>query len=220
MIRILSFIALMFAPTLIPTAAQADYYLWQDAHSGLTATFPDTWQKQSNQNPDTVLTIEAPDNLGKPLCKVNVSDDRRYVIFPPKYGDAVQRDAISTDFWKSYMGLYDEYTLNQIFDGAGLGRWRASYAQGSWTLREGTVHQTRRGLMFASLYYDKLYVVECSSLNHAYEKWENDFRSIIKSIDFKKIYHERKTGDYADFLKRADKFFWSQTGPKGTIGYN
>ena len=210
----------MLTPALIPTAAKADYYLWQDPKSGLTATFPDTWQKQSNQNPDTILTIEGPGNLDKPVCKVNVSKDRRYVIFPVKYGDAVQRDAVSVDFWKSYMGHYDEYTLGKIFDGAGLGRWRASYAQGSWTLRDGTVGQTRRGLMFASLYYDKLYVVECSSLNHAYEKWENDFRSIIKSIDFKKIYHERKVGDYADFLKKANKFFWSQTGPEGTIGYN
>lgn len=204
----------------MPSVAKADYYLWQDAKSGLTVTFPDTWKKQNNQNPDTVLTIEAPDNLGKPICKINVSDDHRYVIFPPKYGDAVQRDAVSTEFWKSYMALYDQYRLDKIYDGGGLGRWLASYAQGSWTLREGTVNQSRRGIMFASLYYDKLYVVECSSLNHAYDSWENDFRSIIKSIDFKKIYHERKTGDYADFLAKADKYFWSQTGPNGTIGYN
>lgn len=216
MTRILFAIALL----LIPTAAQADYFLWQDPKSGLTMTYPDTWEKQNNQNPDTVLTIEGPANLDKPQCKVSVSDDSRYVIFPPKYGQAVQKDAVSTDFWKSYMGLYDDYMLNNIFDNAGLGRWVASYAQGSWTLREGTVNQTRRGLLFASLYYDKLYIVECSSLNHAYETWENDFRSIIKSIDFKKIYHERKTGDYDDFLKKADQYFWAQTGPEGTIGYN
>ena len=126
MTRILFAIAIL----LIPTAAQADYFFWQDPKSGLTLTYPDTWEKQNNQNPDTVLTIEGPANLAKPQCKVNVADDSRYVIFPAKYGQAVQKDAVSTEFWKSYMGLYDDYMIDSIYDGAGLGRWVASYSQG------------------------------------------------------------------------------------------
>jgi len=203
----------------LPVTAHADYFLWQDSKSGLTVTFPDTWKQQNNMNPATILTIEGPGNADRPVCKINKTDDKRYVIFPPEYGDAVQRVAVSTDFWKSYMGHYDEYTLNNIYDGAGLGRWRASYARGTWTVRAGDVLQLRRGVLFASLYYDQLFVVECSSLNHAYETWDYDFKSIIKSIDFKKIYHERKTGEYADFLRGADKLFWAQTGPEGSIKY-
>jgi len=73
--------------------------------------------------------------------------------------------------------------------------------------------------MFASLYYDTLYIIECSSLNHAFENWQKNFQSIIKSVDFKKIMHEHKHGHYDNFLKDADMYFWTQTGPDGTISY-
>jgi hypothetical protein len=148
-----------------------------------------------------------------------VTDDKRFQIFPADYGDAVQRTAVSIPFWKDYMGRYDDYTIDRVFDGGGLGRWRASYAFASYGKRAGTAYQQRRGIMFASLYYDKLYIVECSSLNHAYEAWGANFRSIIKSIDFKKMYHEHLVGDYANFLRDADLNFWAQTGPEGTISY-
>jgi hypothetical protein len=118
------------------------------------------------------------------------------------------------------LASYDDYDIGRVFDGGGLGRWRASYATAGYTKRDGTAYMSRRGIMFASLYYDTVYVVECSSLEHAYEKWHRDFMSVIKSIDFKQIYHLKKTGKYADFLKDADKYFWSQSGPEGTIGYN
>ncbi len=215
MTRILLFIAIL----IFPLSAQADYFLWQDSESGLTMTYPDTWKKQNNRNPDDALTILAPSNGDDPTCKIRISDDKRYVIYPADFGDAVQRDSTSIEFWKSYFAGYDDYTIDQVYDGGGLGRWHASYATGSYDVRNGTAHQVRRGIMFASLYYNKLYVVECSSLNHAYERWDNDFRSIIKSIDFKKMYNERPTGEYADFLSGSEKYFWAQTGPEGTTQY-
>lgn len=204
---------------LFPLAAQADYYLWEDEKSGLTITFPDTWKLMTSRHPHEILTITAPSHNEDPTCTVKVEDDRRYVIYPPHYGDAVQREAVSVPFWRSYMGNYDEYRIDRVYDGGGLGRWLASYAFASYTKRDGTAYQQRRGIMFASLYNDKLYTVECSTLNHAYEKWDNNFRSIIKSIDFKKAYHEWPTGEHENFLKGADLYFWSQTGPEGTSGY-
>jgi len=213
-------LALVFCASFAPISAKADYLLWQDAKSGLSVTFPDTWKKQINRNPETVLTIEGPANGDKPVCTINVSDDKRYTIFPPKYGQAVQKEAVSSAFWRSYMERYGAYNLDNVFDGGGLGRWVASYATGSWETNLGKVTQTRRGLMFASLYYNKLYVVECSTLNHAYDNWENDFKSIIKSIDFKKMYHESLEGNYEKFLDQADQLFWTQTGPEGTTAYN
>lgn len=214
--KFLIFLIVLFAPFQV---AKADYFLWQDPKSGLTATFPDTWKEQNNRKPEDVLTVSGPSNGDDPKCVIKVSDDKRYTIFPSDYGRAVQHDAVSVPFWKSYYASYDDYTIDRVYDGGGLGRWLASYALGSYELRDGTVFQQRRALMFASLYYDKLYIVECSSLNHAYERWDNNFRSIIKSIDFKKTYHERKTGDYYDFLAKADKYFWAQTGPEGTTAY-
>jgi hypothetical protein len=150
---------------------------------------------------------------------VSVSDNKRYVIYPAEYGDAIQREAVSIPFWKSYFSNYDDYTIDRVYDGGGLGRWHASYAIGSYSTRNGTVMQGRQAIMFASLYYNKLYVVECSALNYAYDKWDNDFRSIIKSIDFKKMYNEKIIGEYHDFLTGAEQYFWAQTGSEGTTQY-
>lgn len=210
---------LLFVLILFPSAAKADYFLWQDPDSGLTVTFPDTWKEQNNRNPDDVLSISAPSDGDDPTCQIKVSEDRRYMIYPSDFGDAVQREAVSIPFWKTYYGNYDDYTIDRVFDGGGLGRWRASYAMGSYSKRDGTAFEQRRAIMFASLYFDKMYIVECSALNHGYDRWDADFKSIIKSIDFKKAYHERATGDYHNFLKKADLYFWSQTGPAGTTSY-
>lgn len=211
---------LLLTLILIPVqSAKADYYLWEDPKSELTITFPDTWKTVSSSHPDAILTVLGPSDNGNPKCEVKASEDKRYVIYPPDYGDAIQREAVSIPFWKSYMGNYDDSSISRVYDGGGLGRWLASYAFANYSMRNGTAIQQRRGIMFASLYYNTLYVVECSSLNHDYERWDNDFRSIIKSIDFKKIYHERPIGDYADFLKGANQYFWAQTGPEGTTQY-
>ncbi len=211
--------ALVLFASVLPGTAKADYFVWQDEKTGVSVTFPDTWKVQNNAGPDTVLTIQAPSKNDQPVCKIDVSPDRRYVIFPPRYGDDVQKVAVSKPFWQSYMAQYDDYYLNNVYDGAGLGRWFASYATATYSRHFGTVMQQRRGLMFASLYNDKLFIIECSALNHAYERWAADFQSVIKSVDFKKAYHELPTGEYANFLKEADLYFWSQTGPDGTTIY-
>lgn len=212
-------ILLLITFLIFPSIAQADYFVWQDPKTGLSLTYPDTWKRQNNRHVDTILSVVAPSDGDNPVCTVKASDDKRYTIFPPDYGDAVQREAVSIPFWKSYMANYDDYEINKVYDGAGLGRWLASYATASYTTRNGTQAEARRGLMFASLYYDKLFIVECSTLAAGYEKWENNFRSIIKSIDFKKIYNKRVIGEYHNFLKGADMYFWAQTGPEGTKRY-
>lgn len=212
-------IFLLFFVVVLPVSAQADYFLWQDNDTGLTVTFPDTWKVQTNRNPDDMLMVKGPSDGDDPTCTIKGGKDKRYVIYPANYGNAVQRDAVSIPFWNSYMGHYDNYQIDKVYDGGGLGRWIASYATATYAKRDGGVYQQRRGIMFASLYFDTLYIVECSSLNHAYEKWEKNFRSIIKSIDFKKMYHERPIGEYENFLKNADPLFWAQTGPEGTTSY-
>ena len=215
MLRIFLFIAVLC----FPVVAQADYFLWEDEKTGLTVTFPDTWKTQTNVNPDDVLTISGYSADADPVCTIKAVDDNRYTMYPPDFGDAVQRDAVSVPFWRSYMGHYDQYTLNKVYDGGGLGRWLASYAYASYDVQKGGVYQKRRAIMFASLYYDTLYTVECSALNHGYDLWDNNFRSVIKSIDFKKAFHNSPQGEYDDFLSGAKHYFWAQTGPEGTVHY-
>jgi hypothetical protein len=214
-LRLFIFIAVLF----LPGIAKADYFVWSDEKTGLSITFPDTWKMQSNVNPDTIMTIAGPSENGQPVCRVDVRADRRYTIYPARYGEAVQKVAVSRPFWEKYLTQYDKHTLGNVHDGAGLGRWFASFALASYSKHFGEVMQSRKAIMFASLYRDNLYIVECSSLAHEYDRWELDFRGIIKSVDFKKAYFELPTGEYANFLDDAELYFWSQTGPEGTTAY-
>lgn len=213
------FMAFFIVALTVAAPARADYFVWQDPASGLTMTFPDTWKVQSNQQPDDILTIQAPasDNA-QPTCRVRARDERRALIFPPEYSRSVQRTFVSQQFWKDYMGAYDNYNLGPLYEG-GLGRGFGSYTTASYVKRDGTVYQTRSGIMFAAIYFDKLYIVDCSSLSDSFTEWVMPFRSIVKSIDFRKAHHERDYGDYANFLKQADYFVWAQTGPEGTTAY-
>jgi hypothetical protein len=210
---------ILTAVLFLPTAAKADYFVWADEKTGLTITFPDTWKMQNDVNVNTILTVMGPSANEQPRCRVDARDDKRYTIFPARYGDAVQKVAVSAKFWEAYLGQYDRPVIGASYDGAGLGRWFASYALASYNQTIGGVLQQRRAIMFASLYRDKLYVVECSALAHGYERWAADFRGIIKSVDFKKAYHELPTGEYANFLKESELYFWAQSGPDGTTAY-
>lgn len=212
------FIAILLL-LLIPQNAQADYFVFEDAKSGITLSYPDTWKQQNNKNPADTLTIAAPSGNDRAQCVVKNHPDHRYTIYPAEYGSAIQKSAVSLTFWKSYMRHYDDYTLNNVYDGGGLGRWHVSYAFASYTTHNGTALETRRAIMFASLYHDTVFIVECSALNAAYNTWENNFKSIIKSIDFKKNYHENSQGDYAQFIKDLDLYFGTQTNGAGTVEY-
>lgn len=214
-LRLFIFIVVLF----LPGVAKADYFFWQDEKTGMSMTFPDTWNTVNNVNPDTILTVVGPSETGQPICRVDVRPDGRYTMYPARYGAAVQKVAVSRPFWQKYLGQYDKFDLGNVYDGAGLGRWFASFALASYNRHFGEVLQSRQAIMFASLYNDKLYVVECSAVAHEYERWELDFRGIIKSVDFKKAYHELPTGEYANFLKDSELYFWSQTGPEGTTAY-
>lgn len=215
MLRLFIFIVVLAAPQI----ARADYFFWEHEKTGLTMTFPDTWKIQNNAAADTIMTIGGPSDLDQPVCRVDASADKRYVIFPARYNNAVQNVAVSKPFWEKYLGQYSGYALGGVYDNAGLGKGHASYALATYRGSLGSVLQDRRAIMFASIYGGTLYVVECSALAHGYERWEMDFRGIIKSVDFKKHYHELPTGEYANFLKDAEMFFWSQTGPEGTVAY-
>ncbi len=215
MLRTLLFSALL----LFPAAAKADYFLWEDPVSHLTITFPDTWKTAHNQKPDDILTILGPSEHGFPKCVVKTRDDKRYVIFPPQYGRSIQNEAVSSGFWKTYLDEYQDYNLAKVVDDAGLGRWHASYALAGYTDYDGRVFEKRRSIMFASLYYDTMYILECSALEHAYEDWYFPFMSIVKSVDFRKMYNEVPSGHYRNFMKKAERYFWVQGRPDGVTGY-
>ena len=61
----------------------------------------------------------------------------------------------------------------------------------------------RRAVLFASLYNNRVYILDCSCHKDAFEKWKGPFLSIAKSIDFKKANHELLTGHYRNFMNEG-----------------
>ena len=118
MLRLFIFIAVLA----LPTIAKADYFLWQDDKTGLSMTFPDTWKMQNNAAADTIMTVGGPSDTAQPVCRIDARSDKRYVIFPVEYNDAVQKVAVSKPFWDKYLSQYDGYSLGGVYDNAGLGK--------------------------------------------------------------------------------------------------
>ncbi len=186
------------AVTGLSSKVQASVYYWEDAETKVSISVPDTWRQVSNQKPDDVLTFLAPGQNEHAACRLRVRPDRRFVIYPQRYSGEIQRLHYSKEFWNDYVGEYDGAILHDVYDNSGLGRGFASHAKASFLTGTGLKMQ-KQGLMFASLYNDKAYILECSAQEAAYGKFEKYFLSVAKSIDFRKEIHELPTGHYRPF---------------------
>ncbi|MCB9983231.1 MAG: hypothetical protein H6861_06115 [Rhodospirillales bacterium] len=186
-------------------SAVADVAVWRDVDTKMTLSYDDTWKAVSNQNAGDVLTISAPNTAAHGLynfagCKVNVSDDGRFKIFPHRNSGAIQRVAYSKNYWDRYFGLYDDVVVHEGTDNNGLGDGFASMASYSFTTAKGAKVR-KRGLGFVSHYRNKVYLVECSAEESVYHEWHNAFLNVVKSVDFHDGTNFAITGYYRDFLK-------------------
>jgi len=181
-------------------AAKADYYLWQDPKTGLSFSFPDSWKVVSSANPNDLVTIMAPSGRAHAACRLRANTDHRFLIYPQQYRDPVQRTSFSGAFWEDYLLQFENGRIYQMMDGAGLGRSHGSYAIVSYQSAVQGPYMNRMALTLAAHYYDRLYILECSSHRDAFYQWQNIFMSIAGSVDFKRTYHEAVTGNYRNFL--------------------
>ena len=179
--------------------ARADYFVWRDEKSGLSLSFPDTWRIVQGRQKDDILTIEAPSGRAHAACRVRVDTDGRFLIYPPRLQDAEQRVAFDRTFWENYVAQYDDSSLYDVRDGAGLGRGFAGYADAGYTSAVPGPEMPRRAILFATNYYGKLYILECSSHLDAFQDWKGPFLGIVHSVDFLPAYHQLETGDYRNF---------------------
>lgn len=178
--------------------AKADYYVWQDAKTGVSLSWPDTWKVVSNADADDVLTIMPPSGRGHAACRVRAREDKRYLVYPPHYSSDVQRVAYSLKYWDKYLAEYTDYEIYNVRDGAGLGRGFAGYALAGYESAVQGPNMRRKALIFASLYNGTTYILECSSHADAFDRWKKAFLSIAGSVDFKKAHHELRTGHFPD----------------------
>lgn len=181
------------------SSASAEVFVVQNDEARFSMSFPDTWHRAHNQKPDDKLTVKAPYEFEFVSCKMRVRNDHRYLIYPVRYSADMQKAAYSKDFWFDYVNEYTNPYIRHVTDFAGLGRGFASYAEGGYTTAVGP-KVDKRMIMFASLYRDKAYILECSSEASVYEKWRPHFLSVAKSVDFTKTIHDLPVGNYRNFI--------------------
>lgn len=187
-----------FCALLVP-AAQAEIFYIEDKDDLFSITFPDSWAIINNQKSDDKLTIAGPGPNEYAECRVRVREDRRFSIYPNKFETDVQRVAYSYEFWKTYLGEYNDIEINTFRDQAGLGIGFASMAEASFETAEGPIVR-KKGVMFVSLYRNKMYAADCSAEETVYHKWRPAFLSIVKSLDFTDKRQKTPQGSYRGFL--------------------
>ena len=90
--------------------------------------------------------------------------------------------AYSRNFWNTYLGDYDDVTVEAFKDHSALAQGYASMAEASYETAEGTPVR-KRGIMFATLYHDRAYIADCSAEESVFHKWRPAFLSVIKSME-------------------------------------
>ena len=198
-IFLFSFLIVLCALGKVPEA-RADFIVWQDAKTGLVLSFPDTWKVVNNLQPNDLVTVDAPSGDGYASCRVRKDDAMRLANYPARLSSPIQKLQFSTRFWQEYLVRYENPQIEEIRDYAGLGRGVAGFTVASFARPVPGDNQRRRAMIFVTHYYDTIYMLECSAVDHAFDAWRLPFLSVAKSIDFKKTYHELYTGDYRDFL--------------------
>lgn len=175
--------------------AHAEIFQWGNQGVTTTLTFPDTWRRVSDQQPDDVITILAP-GTDNAMCRMRVNEDRRAVIYPRDYARTVQHINYSQDFWNGYAGQLGPSNINSVTNDAGVGRAFASWADISFVTYDG---KQMRAMAYGGVYHDHSYVFECSSTAESYANWEKYFLSVLKSVDMRPEYMTSVNGNYRDF---------------------
>lgn len=199
--RFTLFTLAVFSILVMAGPARADYFVWADPESGISLSYPDTWKRLNNQQPDDVFTVGVPSGEDQASCRIRSDKDGRFKIYPSQFYDEIQAVAYSKSYWDEYNALYDNVTVHTFREVAGLGKGFGSMEVISYDTAPGTPHQRRTGILFVSFYDNHAYVAECSSRADAYAKYHAGFLGFVKSVDFEKTVHELTIGNYRDFLK-------------------
>lgn len=198
--RLLTLFTVLFTGlSVFISSAQAEYFVWKDPKTQVSLTFPDRWHEGNGQKADEIITLIAPGAGHYAECRMRARPDARFSIHPPHLAGPIQREFVSKDFWKGYVGEFDDAVLHSVTDNTGIGKGFASMAHYTFSSEVGP-RVAKHGFGFATIHYDTLYVFECSAEASAYEKWYPHFLSVAKSVDFRPVYNKFYEGYYRPFL--------------------
>jgi hypothetical protein len=190
---------MIMAFMLVPHAASAEYFVWQDPKTGASLTFPDTWRTINNQKPDDLVTLIGPSRNDRPICRLRARDDARWLNYPIEYSRDVQHFAYDRDFWIDYTGDYNDVVFDFTKDDAGLGQAFASMVVVNFTDPLPKVDGiTRMGQMWAGVYHDTAYILDCSSTRASFIEWQPDFVGIAKSVTLRPVMTQTPHGYYPE----------------------
>lgn len=195
-------LAVVMAVSTFAKTSHADYFVWADEKTGLTASFPDSWKITANQQPDDVLTLSLPSGNDDAKCFIRADLDKRFLIYPQHLRKDVQKVAYSKDFWKEYNATFQNVQVLGYGDETGMGKGYASTQMITYSSAPDEPFENRAAIMSVSNYYDKTYIAQCSAKQDSYSKYATSFLSFMKTIDMKKAYHELRIGNHPrDFLQ-------------------
>ncbi|PZP55548.1 MAG: hypothetical protein DI586_06500 [Micavibrio aeruginosavorus] len=210
---LIQFFAVIIA--FMPIKAKADYFVWADEKTGLTASYPDDWKMINNAQTDDILTVALPSGEDDAQCFIRADIDERYLIYPQHIRDEVQRVAFSKKFWEEYNANYKNVQVLGFGDETGLGKGFASTQMIAYTEPsvDGSSIENRAAIMSITNYYDKTYLAQCSSKQDAYQKYATAFLSFMKTIDMKKAHHELTIGNHPrNFINEGTLEFKDKNG--------
>lgn len=200
----------VLSTVLLAGPVKAEYFVVRDPETKLGAAYPDTWRRVHNQKPDEVFSFAAPGVSDFAGCRVRVRAEERFKIYPARFSDNLARTVLDKEFWEEYLAENRGYRINDLHMNTGLSRGFGSHVHANYMSYDDPGQQ-KQAVIFASLYNNNVYVVDCSSKIEVFDKWYPQFMSFIKSVSFDKQVHELPNGHYRPFM--MDCPTWVRNGP-------
>ena len=204
-------IALLFV--LMPYAAKAEVFVWQDPAYKITVTFPDDWMRQAQEGDDMRLHILAPQGQDHAACRVMASDDNRFLYVPPQGALQVSQFVQDEMAMKGILAnrlRYDDVRLVGYQNIGSLGKGPASVAVGQFYKKWNGDHVPMQSIVFGGYRQGLEAIFQCESMTSAWEKWHPLFMKMAASFDFPARTSPVKQGFYRDFM--ADGFVYFPVG--------
>lgn len=183
-------------------AAQATTFVWKDPQHGYTMSFPDSWRVNTPDQPDTRLRVAGPVGEDRTTCRMQVDHDGRAQMYTKEFVDEYVSETLNRRFWELRTGEMANAKITSFVAPASMGdKGDASAIHVSFLADDGSGQmQQMRGVMFASLYADKIFVTSCSTRAEKFGQYAEIFGSILNSVQFDGRYHPYATGYYRNFL--------------------
>ena len=104
-------ISVLSVSVLVGGTASADTYVYHDPDYDFSASFADTWRKQTPDTATTRLRVSPVTGVDMVSCRVKVEDDGRALIYPERYMDEAVPLILNEEYWDRELGQFENSRL-------------------------------------------------------------------------------------------------------------